>query len=220
MKINISISTLMIALIISNCHVLAKENIAPTSLSNKSIAPRIIEWTDLMPEEDLKILESMTPIDHDTLSKQELAQDKTPKRNSLRPSNATSKFENSISTKTSSTNNPKKRTYEDVLNSYEVRPEFNNKKIKIAGFIVPIDYKGKNWVTSFFLVPYFGACIHVPPPPPNQIIYVRIPKGIKITEIYNPFWVTGSLRIETTEKENGASAYSLDAETITEYKEP
>lgn len=219
MKKYITVSILIIALMFSNSHVFAKENITPTLLSNKSIAPHIIEWTDLMPEEDLKLLESMTPIDHDTLSKQELAQDKATKNNSLRPRYSTSKFENTVSSRASSTNNPKKRTYKDVLNSYEVRPEFNNKKIKIAGYVVPLDYKDKNIVTSLFLVPYFGACIHVPPPPPNQIIYVRIPKGVKITEIYNPFWVTGSLRIETTEKENGASAYSLDAETVAPYTE-
>ncbi len=219
MRKYISVSTLIISLMLLNSHVFAKENITPTLLSNKNIAPRIIEWTDLMPEEDLKILESMTPIDHDTLSKQELAQDEVAEKNSLRTNGATSKFENTVSAKTSSTNNPKKRTYKDVLNSYEVRPEFNNKKIKIAGYVVPLDFNDKNIVTSFFLVPYFGACIHVPPPPPNQIIYVRFPKGIKLFEIYNPFWVTGSLRIETTEKENGASAYSLDAESIIEYKE-
>jgi uncharacterized protein len=188
-------------------------------LSNKNIAPRTIEWTDLMPEEDLKILESMKPVDHDTLSKKELTQDKSTKKNSLRPSDATSRFEDSVTSAIAAANKSNKRTYKDVLNSYSVRPEFNNKKIKLAGYVVPLEYNDKKIVTTLFLVPYFGACIHVPPPPPNQIIYVRIPKGIKITDIYNPFWVTGSLRVETTEKENGASAYSLDAESITEYKD-
>jgi hypothetical protein len=68
-------------------------------------------------------------------------------------------------------------------------------------------------------VPYYGACIHVPPPPPNQIIYVRIPQGIKVTDIYNPFWIEGILKVETVTKDNGVSAYSLDAESVADYQE-
>lgn len=214
----ITLLTLMFSLMLLYNPAYAKETVTPTQLSNKGVAPRTIEWTVLMPEEDLKILESMKPIDHESLSKEELAQDKATKKNSLRPSDATSKFEDSVSARNASANKTKKRTYKDILNSYEVRPEFNNKKIKIAGYVVPLDYNDKHVVTTFFLVPYFGACIHLPPPPPNQIIYVRIPKGIKFTDIYNPFWVIGNLRIETTEKDDGASAYSLDAESVTEYK--
>ncbi len=219
MKKFIHFILLMVSLMCLFCHANAKEKTSSTPLSNKAIEPRTIEWTDLMPQEDLKILESMTPIDHDTLSPKELAQDKATKSNSLRPNNTTSKFEDSVDAGTMPANEPKKRTYKDVLSSYEVRREFNNKKIKIAGYVVPIEYNDKNIVTGFFLVPYFGACIHVPPPPPNQIIYVSMPKGIKMFEIYNPFGVTGLLRIETTEKDIGASAYSLDAESVTEYKE-
>ena len=52
-------------------------------------------------------------------------------------------------------------------------------------------------VTEFFLVPYPGACIHVPPPPPNQIVLVRYPQGLKLTDIYTPLWVSGTLKIES-----------------------
>ena len=156
----------MISLITLCNSALAKENTPPALLSNKNIAPRMIEWTDLMPEEDLKILESMKPVDHDALSKEELAQDKATKNNSLRPSDATSRFEDSVTSaivaanKSNKRAHTKKRTYEDVLNSYEVRSEFNNKRIKLAGYIVPIDYNEKNIVTTFFLVPYFGTCCY------------------------------------------------------------
>ncbi len=57
----------------------------------------------------------------------------------------------------------------------KVRNELNGSKVKIPGFVIPLEGDDKA-VTEFLLVPYFGACIHVPPPPPNQIIYVKFKK--------------------------------------------
>jgi len=208
----------------------AKENVS-TMLSNKSIAPRIVEWTDLMPAEDLQLLESMKPVDHNTLSKKELANDKPANRNSLRPPNQnninsgdTSKFEASLSSAVNATNKKvneksQKRTWKDALVSTKVRPEFNSIKIKIGGYIVPLEYDNNQSIKTFFLVPYFGACIHVPPPPPNQIIYVRSQKGLKIKDIYTPYSVTGILHVETVEKDVGTSAYSLDGDSVVVYKD-
>ena len=47
--------------------------------------------------------------------------------------------------------------------------EYNGKQVKLPGFVVPLEYSDKGRVKEFLLVPYFGACIHYPPPPPNQI---------------------------------------------------
>src|SRR5580765_6488729 len=61
-----------------------------------------------------------------------------------------------------------------LRNSWAAAPlaeSMNNARIRIAGFVVPLEYVGDK-VTEFLLVPYFGACIHLPPPPPNQIIHV------------------------------------------------
>jgi len=205
----------------------AKEN-TPSLISNKSIPPRDVEWIDLMPAEDLKLLESMKPVDHSTLSQKELANDKPIKNNSLRQpgknsdNSRVSKFENSGSGTEStkkSNGQAKARTWKDALVSTRVRPEFNNVKIKLAGFIVPLEYDVGQLVKNFFFVPYFGACIHVPPPPPNQIIYVRLSKGLKLHDIYTPYTVTGILHVETIEKELGVSSYSLDADSVVVYKE-
>jgi len=213
----------------------AKEN-APALISNKSIAPRVVEWTDLMPAEDLQLLESMKPIDHNSLSKKELANDKPIKRNSLRSPNQASarqnsfnpddpsQFEASVTAAIEAANRqanekPQKRTWKDALVSTRVRPEFNNIKIKIGGYIVPLEYDNNQLIKTFFLVPYFGACIHVPPPPPNQIIYVRSPKSLHIHDIYTPYSVTGVLHVETVEKDIGMSSYSLDSENVVVYKD-
>ncbi|MCA4129843.1 DUF3299 domain-containing protein, partial [Pseudomonas aeruginosa] len=53
-------------------------------------------------------------------------------------------------------------------------------------------------------------CIHVPPPPPNQIVLVRYPQGLKLTDIYTPLWVSGTLKIEQVSNDLADAAYAID----------
>lgn len=190
------------------------ENVARPALT--------VEWTELLPDEDLRLLESIPKVDHESLSDDQLAED-TP-LNGFDPD--TSAFEtqiaNAIAQSKQGFADEKKsgRDWRDALKSTKVRPEFNNKRIRIAGYIVPIEYDDNQVITEFFLVPYFGACIHVPPPPPNQLIYVKHPKGIQLEELYTPFWVDGTVVIETRENELGLSAYSMRNVTLELYQEP
>ncbi len=181
-----------------------------------------IEWIELLPDEDLRLLESIPQVDHESLSEDELAQDLP-----VDGFNAdTSAFENQIANAIAESKqmlaDEKKsgRDWRDALKSTNVRPEFNNKRIRIAGYIVPIEYDEKQIITEFFLVPYFGACIHVPPPPPNQLIYVKHPKGFQLPDLYTPFWVEGTLALETQENELGLSSYSMRNVKLTRYEEP
>lgn len=64
--------------------------------------------------------------------------------------------------------------------------------IKLPGYVLPLDFEG-TLVRSFLLVPYVGACIHVPPPPPNQIVHVQLKQGFESKELYAPVWVTGRI---------------------------
>ncbi|MBA3582076.1 MAG: DUF3299 domain-containing protein [Gammaproteobacteria bacterium] len=105
----------------------------------------------------------------------------------------------------------------EVYSSAKTVPTMHGQYIKIAGFIVPIEMDEKH-IYEFFLVPYFGACIHVPPPPPNQIIYVRYPQGLTAAEIIDPFWVVGTLQIEKVAKGIAASSYTLKADKVYIYK--
>jgi hypothetical protein len=99
--------------------------------------------------------------------------------------------------------------------SFNTVKELDGRKGKIAGYIVPIETDDKGNLTSFFLVPYFGACIHVPPPPPNQIVYAKLAKPIPVPDMYAPQWVDGTLVIERTDNELGASAYTMKVDTVT-----
>lgn len=194
----------------------------PEHLSRPAVT---IEWTDLLPEEDLRLLESIPQVDHDSLSADELAMDTAPngfKSNSFEDGE-NSAFESQITKAISDANKQvsenKQRDWRDALTSTRVRPEYNNKKVRIAGYIVPIEYNDNQVITEFFLVPYFGACIHVPPPPPNQLIYIKHPKGFQLQELYTPFWVEGTILLETWENDLGLSSYSMRNVKLTEYKE-
>ena len=97
-----------------------------------------------------------------------------------------------------------------------VRQELNGSKVKIPGFVIPLEGDA-NMVTEFLLVPYFGACIHVPPPPPNQIIYVNFPKGAPVQQLWDVVYVIGTLKTETVSHELAQTGYLIQGTEIAEY---
>jgi len=102
--------------------------------------------------------------------------------------------------------------------SFNVNPKLDGKRIRLPGFIVPLEVGKDGKVTEFFLVPYFGACIHVPPPPPNQIVHVTLARGMALDSIYEAYWVTGRLSVQNKSTRLGAAAYTLAADKVEIYK--
>lgn len=187
---------------------------------------KTIDWLDLIPEEDLRLLETIPEVDHAGFGDDGF--EDTP-ATGLRPSEQFSaQMEQQLSQQMTSAieaaasgqpDSSGERTWRDALVSDRVRSEFNNSPVRLPGYVVPLAYNDKQQVTEFFLVPYFGACIHVPPPPPNQIIHVSYPSGFDLPDLYTPFWVQGTLKIATTDHELGISAYSLANTSLSEYTE-
>jgi hypothetical protein len=103
--------------------------------------------------------------------------------------------------------------------SFEVNADLNGLHVKIPGFVVPLVRGADGLISEFFLVPYFGACIHVPPPPPNQIVYVRMRAGAGLRSIEDAQWVTGTLHVATKRSDLGSAAYSLDGERMEPYRD-
>ncbi len=97
-----------------------------------------------------------------------------------------------------------------------VRQELNGSTVKIPGFVIPLEGDA-NMVTEFLLVPYFGACIHVPPPPPNQIIYVKFPKGAPVQELWDVIYLIGTLKTETVSHELAETGYVIEGTKIEAY---
>ena len=76
----------------------------------------------------------------------------------------------------------------------------NGLYVRMIGYLLPLDFDGKKGV-EFLLVPWVGACIHTPPPPQNQIVYIKFDKGYETSSLYTPVWVEGTLRTESLTKE-------------------
>lgn len=96
-------------------------------------------------------------------------------------------------------------------------PELNGKAIRLAGFVVPLE-GDEQGVTEFLLVPYMGACVHVPPPPSNQIVYVRTQAPLAFDLIYDALWVAGTIKAEPVQSELAEVGYQLDAHTFEVYQ--
>jgi len=107
--------------------------------------------------------------------------------------------------------------FDDFPYSVDIRtvPELAGVRARLPGFVVPLDIVDAK-VASLLLVPYFGACIHQPPPPPNQIVHVRFAEPIVLESMYMPVWVTGVMKLE---RYSGLaeSGYAMDAEAVEEY---
>ena len=106
---------------------------------------------------------------------------------------------------------------DDVPWGERVRPEMNEKIVRIPGFIVPLDFEQRQSVTRFLLVPYFGACIHEPPPPPNQTIYAEFEPGYNLESFWQPFWIEGKIFVNRVEEDLATALYTLSAEKIELY---
>ncbi len=141
---------------------------------------REIDWLELMPAEDLALLENMPEIEHEG--------DGPP----LLP---------------------------DEIMTGRVVPEMGDVEGRIPGFVVPLKTTQDMRILEFFLVPYYGACIHVPPPPPNQIIHVKYEEGFTLEALYDPVWIEGKLVIDRTENDIGTSSYSMVATGVEPYDE-
>lgn len=106
------------------------------------------------------------------------------------------------------------------LGGFETVEELDGVLIRMPGYVVPLDFQAGSKLGEFLFVPYMGACIHTPPPPPNQIIFVRAEPAAKISDIWAPYWIEGTLMSEKTENELGNTAYALSMTKIEDYETP
>ena len=108
----------------------------------------------------------------------------------------------------------------------KVNTSLNEKDVRLAGYLLPLQFSEEG-DTDFLLVPYVGACIHVPPPPANQIVFVRLAKKFKVNDLYTAVWVSGKMKTKSSSKEltlidgsaNVSVGYHIDSGSIEIYKE-
>ena len=107
-----------------------------------------------------------------------------------------------------------------------VNPLLNGQNVRLPGYLLPLEFSGKQ-VSEFLLVPWVGACIHTPPPPPNQIVHVKPEKPVEMSGMFAPVWVTGQMTTGAIKKSlslvDGSAdidvGYSLRASQVEPYKQ-
>lgn len=178
-----------------------KENQSrPINTPQKTRSYKTIEWTDLMPKDDFEAFmnppEYITDIEDGSLEDQ-----------------LSNQMANAIGAASDD-------RYQQALVSTKVIKAMDGKAIRLPGFIVPLEFDDNQIITQFFLVPFFGACIHLPPPPPNQTILVNYPKGLKLATLVDPLWISGVLKVSLTKNDMATAAYTLEMDKSEEYNEP
>ena len=98
-------------------------------------------------------------------------------------------------------------------------PKLNGAAVKLPGYVVPLE-SVQGELKEFLLVPYFGACIHTPPPPANQIIHVVLDKPAKGFRAMDAVWASGVLKTVRGESDMGASGYRMQSASIVMYEAP
>jgi len=116
---------------------------------------------------------------------------------------------------------PDGRPLPPVIPMYSSNPvkALDGQFVKLPGFIVPLESDAGGLIDEFLFVPYFGACIHVPPPPPNQLVYVRLKKPFNLEDMSAPFWVTGTMSVKRYSGEVADADYVMAGEVVEPYEE-
>jgi hypothetical protein len=94
--------------------------------------------------------------------------------------------------------------------------QLDGQRVKMPGFMVPLEDEQRR-VTEFLLVPTPQACIHVPPPPPNQMVYVRMKKGTENRQ-GAPIWVYGQFKIATVKSQYGEVSFEMEVDLVEDYQ--
>lgn len=104
------------------------------------------------------------------------------------------------------------------IGTFNTVKELNETKVRIPGYTVPFEYGSNAEITEFLLVPYFGACLHAPPPPPNQTLFIIADKPIKLRNLAQAVWIEGTIYTQTQESELADAAYTIKVDRVETYE--
>lgn len=102
-------------------------------------------------------------------------------------------------------------------NATKLNEKLDGAFIRMPGFILPLEI-GTKGITDFILVPYVGACIHVPPPPPNQLVFARTKTPWPSDELWDPVWVVGTMRTRLQTTKLAQTGYALSVASMEIYE--
>lgn len=98
-------------------------------------------------------------------------------------------------------------------NAKKLNTDLEGALVRMPGYIIPFEISAKG-VTEFMLVPYVGACIHVPPPPANQLVYVTTEEPWPDPQLWEAIWVTGVMSLQFLTTDIATAGYALTSQHI------
>ncbi|WP_022693321.1 DUF3299 domain-containing protein [Ponticaulis koreensis] len=104
--------------------------------------------------------------------------------------------------------------YMPQFGTFDTVDDIDGTLIRIPGYVVPFTFETDDRYTEFLFVPSQGACIHTPPPPPNQVIYVQAEKAARVEDIWAPYYLEGVISVERNENDLGNAAYTVELSSL------
>ncbi len=109
----------------------------------------------------------------------------------------------------------------DKLASYAPTvPELDGEQVRLAGYVVPLEFDEQTSFQEFLLVPYYGACIHTPPPPANQVVHAFADEPVTIEQTWDPVWLIGTINTETVTSNLAESGYRMTLDQVIPWEPP
>ena len=106
---------------------------------------------------------------------------------------------------------------DEAMREAPVDDSLDGEHVTLPGYVVPLDYDGQTRLTEFLLVPYFGACIHTPPPPANQIVLARSEEPVLIEDTYQAVELRGILHTESATTDLAETGYLMEVLSVEPY---
>ncbi|MBK0052693.1 DUF3299 domain-containing protein [Stenotrophomonas sp. S39] len=93
----------------------------------------------------------------------------------------------------------------------------DGQRVRLPGYVVPLDFDDSGNVKELLLVPFYGACLHVPAPPSNQVVHVLLQRPREIGALEVPVWIEGTMAVKLSASSMAMSSYQLTATSIKRY---
>ena len=171
---------------------------APVAVT--AAAHAVSAWTQLLPKDDMPMRRSM-PLQR--ARRGSLYDDGDPSANSSFAAEMGVSIDHSSARRA------------EQFGSFKTVAELDGRSASLPGYVVPLEFDDRGDMTELLFVPFFGACIHVPPPPPNQVVYVHLPAPAHAPELWDAFELRGTLRTRTVDADVASAAYSMDEPVLT-----
>jgi len=196
---------LFAALCLSACSDSASDT-TDASVVQESVEVTQLVWDDLMPDGEFERLEALYTDFYDNMEANILAGEQ-----SLMEAGEGTNISSLIA-------EGAENDTMDQIGTFNVVEDLDGMTVRLPGYVVPFDFSAESEHSEFLLVPYFGACLHTPPPPPNQMLFVKASPAAKIESIYDPVWIEGRISTGKFTSDLGNSAYELALSKIEPYE--